>query len=299
MHEIRDRRDKHWFWIDDAVIDQHAAAIGPMALALYVVLVRHADKAGKLYPSMRRLEHILGTSRPTIRKHLQILVTSGLITHTQRTSDDGRDTSSLYTILSPPHTDGEMPDDGADEGRGKEFSTSGKDLSPRGKDLSGEGQNSYPSLKNSYPLEGIGFKEWDLKEGNSPLTPINGGQNALEAEERGTIADVLGEHPVCSGDESSTCTPAPRANSRAAGTSPRQVAAQQAAAEQQTVSAQTTACPHCDTYGFVRLQRPDGGYTNLRCTHDREDIEAYVARNGIPWPGAPPPDPPPTHGPAP
>lgn len=60
MHEIRDRRDKHGFSINDAVIDAHAPALGPFGLALYLVLARHANAAGEGQLHLGRLHALFG-----------------------------------------------------------------------------------------------------------------------------------------------------------------------------------------------------------------------------------------------
>jgi replication initiation and membrane attachment protein DnaB len=105
MNEIRDRRDKHWFWIDDAVVDTYHKVLGPFGLALYAVLARHANQHGQCYPSMRRLQMLMGdASRNTIKKYLALLVQCGLIHYTTRTDEDGDATSHLYTLLPMPTT---------------------------------------------------------------------------------------------------------------------------------------------------------------------------------------------------
>jgi hypothetical protein len=96
---VLDARPRHWFYIDNAVIDQHAAAIGAMGLAVYTALVRHANGSGKAYPSLRRLERLLGISRHTLIKYLDVLEKHQLIAKHYRKSADGDATSTLYRIL--------------------------------------------------------------------------------------------------------------------------------------------------------------------------------------------------------
>ena len=99
IDRVQDGRPRHWFYIDNAVIDQHAAEIGAMGLAVYMALVRHANGSGQAFPSLRRLERLLSLSRHTLIKYLEILEKHGLIARQHRLSPDGDATSTLYVIL--------------------------------------------------------------------------------------------------------------------------------------------------------------------------------------------------------
>ncbi len=169
MSEIRDRREKPWFYIDDAVIDIHAKAIGAFGVALYTVLVRHADREGNLFPSHGHLQELLGASKTTIKKYLYILKDRGLIAITPRKDASGDATSNLYTLLPVPlktdtippmplsHTPGEgvgqqvadpsqqMADGGAADGRpvGQQMAT--KELVFEGGGIEGEGERNAPA----------------------------------------------------------------------------------------------------------------------------------------------------------
>jgi len=93
--------------VDDAVIDEYAALIGPIGVALYCTLARHADRDGQSFPSFNRLQKLLGITSRTVAKYLKILETVGLIRRTRRYKDDTGDyLSTLYELLSvtPPPT---------------------------------------------------------------------------------------------------------------------------------------------------------------------------------------------------
>jgi hypothetical protein len=82
MHDIRDRREQHWFWIDDAVIDPHATALGPFGLALYMVLARHADDNGDGEIRFAQVQEHFGASdqSTSVWRARPLLVRRGLIT---------------------------------------------------------------------------------------------------------------------------------------------------------------------------------------------------------------------------
>lgn len=198
MNEIRDRRDKHWFWIDDAVIDAHATALGPFGLALYMVLVRHANKYGQCYPSMRRLQALLGdASRNTIKKYLALLVNRGLIAWTPRLDEDGNASSHLYTLL-PLTTSPDAP-----QGGGSTIDPGVSTIDRGGSTIDGGVGQPLTGGGSTIDPEGIGFKELGSEGEKTPFPSFDGEQKNSDplAEEQNDEAP--GVHNVCSGDESS------------------------------------------------------------------------------------------------
>lgn len=101
MNEIRDRRDKHWFWVDDAVIDAHATALGPFGLALYAVLARQADDDGAGAITRVTIRELWGDAwvHAVWRKRF-LLEQRGLVTIHERSSDVLR-----YTLRACPSAD--------------------------------------------------------------------------------------------------------------------------------------------------------------------------------------------------
>jgi hypothetical protein len=67
--QIRSHRRAHWFWCDNALIDCHAQALGPIGVALYVALARYVNHTtGQCYPSLGRLSRQLGITHLTARR---------------------------------------------------------------------------------------------------------------------------------------------------------------------------------------------------------------------------------------
>ena len=107
-YRTRDRRTRHTFWIDDRIIDDFAPVMsgypfGVTALAVYAVLARRADRDGDSWPSLGLIADESGASARTVQRALRLLELLGLVeiaTCYERGSQ--RQTSNLYTLLTPP-----------------------------------------------------------------------------------------------------------------------------------------------------------------------------------------------------
>jgi DNA-binding MarR family transcriptional regulator len=118
---VRDGRKRDWFWLDDAVVDRLARDMQPLALAVYVVLARHADGEGRCWPSRATIAEKLGVSRGTVRNAIKHLAGCGLIDVEIRRNDDGSHRSNVYTLLDVGAGDLAVPpkaDEDQGEGRG-------------------------------------------------------------------------------------------------------------------------------------------------------------------------------------
>lgn len=115
----RDRRRRHTFWIDDRVIDDFAPAMGrypfgSAALAIYAVLARRADRDGDSWPRLRSIAEQAATSERTVRRALHLLELLGLVEVTAcYEASNQRQTSNLYTLLTPPDVLPELDPDPA------------------------------------------------------------------------------------------------------------------------------------------------------------------------------------------
>jgi hypothetical protein len=106
--QTRDRRSRHTFWIDDRVVDTFGPVMGRFpfgatALAVYAVLARRADRDGDSWPSLNLIAGESGASTRTVHKALRLLELLGLVEIAscyERGSQ--RQTSNLYTLLTPP-----------------------------------------------------------------------------------------------------------------------------------------------------------------------------------------------------
>lgn len=101
--EIRDQRQKEWFWIDNEFLDAYAKLVGPVATLVYLSLSRHADQGSQTaFPSMQTIGQEVGVrSRNTIAKGIKKLEQYGIIA-TKEAIDhrNGKRLNNVYTLLS-------------------------------------------------------------------------------------------------------------------------------------------------------------------------------------------------------
>ena len=104
--QVDDTRRKNWGWFYYEVVDQWGATIKADGLAVYMVLIRHADQEGTCYPSTATIAEKTGLSRRHVVSTLQTLAGHNLISITSRTSigDHGGTVhqSNLYRLLPLP-----------------------------------------------------------------------------------------------------------------------------------------------------------------------------------------------------
>jgi hypothetical protein len=101
-------RGSRQFWIDDRVIDCFAPVLGrypfgTAALAVYLVLARRADRDGGSWPRLALIAKESGTSERTVQRAIRLLEVLGLV-EVSLCYEQGsnRQTSNLYTLLTPP-----------------------------------------------------------------------------------------------------------------------------------------------------------------------------------------------------
>ena len=100
MATITDNRRPNWCWIDNDVVDTFGPVIGPNAIAVYLVLARHANnETRKAWPSFATIARMAGISRPTAIKAVGKLVEAGLISTEKRSTGYGDWDSNTYTLL--------------------------------------------------------------------------------------------------------------------------------------------------------------------------------------------------------
>jgi len=115
MATITDERRPSWCWIDNNVIDVFGPVVGPNAIAVYLVLARHANNdTRKAWPSFATIAKMAGMSRPTAIKAVGRLVEVGLIAVEKRSSGYGDWDSNAYVLLSVSAQISSLPPSKAD-----------------------------------------------------------------------------------------------------------------------------------------------------------------------------------------
>jgi hypothetical protein len=94
--------------MDDRVIDDFAPVMsrypfGAAALAVYAVLARRADREGDSWPRLELIANESGSSARTVQRAIRLLEVLGLV-EVALCYEQGsnRQTSNLYTLLTPP-----------------------------------------------------------------------------------------------------------------------------------------------------------------------------------------------------
>lgn len=101
--EIRDNRQKEWFWLDNEYLNGYARLLGPVGTAVYISLCRHADnKTQTCFPSMELIAEENGIgSRNTVSKAISSLEEWGIISieKNYNTKTKQRE-NNIYTLLA-------------------------------------------------------------------------------------------------------------------------------------------------------------------------------------------------------
>ena len=96
----------HTFRLDNGLIDDYAAEMGALGVAVYAVLQRYADRTtGQCWPSVATIARLLRLSKNCVKKYLHLLARLGLITIAPRATAEGDPTSNLYTVHDPTQRD--------------------------------------------------------------------------------------------------------------------------------------------------------------------------------------------------
>lgn len=103
LFEIRDKREKDWFWVNNEFVDLYGQKIGSNAVAVYFVLCRHANNdTQQCFPSMETIGRKAGIkNRKTISKAIHVLKEYGVIEVEQAIGSDGKRLNNIYHLTNP------------------------------------------------------------------------------------------------------------------------------------------------------------------------------------------------------
>lgn len=105
---VADRRSRSTFWLDDAIVDRCGPwlgrfSMGTAALAVYMVLARHAGRDSEAWPTVARLASQAGCKERTVQTALRLLELAGLIgVYASTDGETGKPTTNTYVLLAPP-----------------------------------------------------------------------------------------------------------------------------------------------------------------------------------------------------
>lgn len=95
--EVRERRPRGWFWIDNQFMDKWAEKIGPNAILAYICICRHSDKDQKSYPSQERMASQCKIVRRSIIRAIKILEDCNII-EVETVREKGRFSRNIYHL---------------------------------------------------------------------------------------------------------------------------------------------------------------------------------------------------------
>ena len=92
-------RRQGWFWAHNAIVDVYGAQLGPLGVAVYAVLARHANAAGNAWPSKATIADKLGISKRSVDKAIHQLEACHLVRVSRRRDAAGDAAANLYLLL--------------------------------------------------------------------------------------------------------------------------------------------------------------------------------------------------------
>jgi len=102
--EIRDARDKEWFWLDNQYLNGYAKILGVYCTVVYLSLCRHADnKTQQCFPSMKLIAEENGMSIKTVERATKSLEEWGIIKVLRSKKTDGTQANNVYTLTAKKH----------------------------------------------------------------------------------------------------------------------------------------------------------------------------------------------------
>jgi len=99
--EIRDARNKEWFWMDNEYLNGYAKFLGVSCTVVYFSLCRHADnKTQECFPSMKLIAEENAISTRTVVRATAELEKWGIVKISKSKKDDGTQANNVYTLLA-------------------------------------------------------------------------------------------------------------------------------------------------------------------------------------------------------
>src|SRR3990167_6606342 len=68
--KVRDSREKGWFYADDVFLNGYARIVGPIGVAVYMSLCRHANAEQRSFLSLKNIAEDLGIGTSTAKKYI-------------------------------------------------------------------------------------------------------------------------------------------------------------------------------------------------------------------------------------
>lgn len=95
---VRDKRNKGWFYLDNEYLNGLGKHMGPIGIAVYVSLCRHADGQQTCFPAQELIAEETGVGERTVRKYIDLLKKYNVIA-VEREKKGRKWANNLYYLL--------------------------------------------------------------------------------------------------------------------------------------------------------------------------------------------------------
>jgi hypothetical protein len=99
LFKVRDKRSKGWFYLDNEYLNGIGKHLGPIGIAVYVSLCRHADNEQKCFPSQETIAKEIGTGIRSVRNYLKKLENLNIIQLEKTRQAEGKWLNNTYFLL--------------------------------------------------------------------------------------------------------------------------------------------------------------------------------------------------------
>ena len=99
LFKVRDKRNKGWFYLDNEYLNGIGRHLGPIGIAVYVSLCRHADNEQKCFPAQDTIAIEIGAGVRSVRNYLKKLQKLNIIQLKKIRTSEGKWLNNTYFLL--------------------------------------------------------------------------------------------------------------------------------------------------------------------------------------------------------
>jgi len=103
--EVRDYREKNWYWQDNEYLNGYAKLCGVSATAVYLSLCRHADKKQSCFPSIKLIAEEHNINERTVSRAIKVLEKYNIVKKEKTRTKNGKWLNNSYILLNKKEWD--------------------------------------------------------------------------------------------------------------------------------------------------------------------------------------------------
>lgn len=170
--EIRDLRDKNFFWVNNEYIDTCAKLCGPIATCVYISLCRHADKIQTCFPSKKLISEEFNISERAVYTAIKILEKYNVIQSVNRgRRKDGSYKSLSYILINKTQWQ-LVPSATGAYGKKRHKPSANDDISLRHQVPNNNTHREVDSIKNTHFLSEGSPRTEEINEGKTEVPKV-------------------------------------------------------------------------------------------------------------------------------